>query len=179
MRPLPLPHHRTCGLPHPAVEPGGVVHRRMRKRLFSCIPFSTFLLPHPLMAPLASRGIASCRNPPAFRSTTGPVSCRCGSVRPFRNTPGESIQVVGRVCFVVLRPFAPRSFPRFFATMASADSSSTLLEEVSPGKAPRLSARIARLYLVRLSVTLDFAFPSTLIARTRPHCLFVFLRSCL
>jgi len=26
---------------------------------------------------------------------------------------------------------------------------------------------------------LDFAFPSTLIARTRPRCLFVFLRSCL
>ena len=66
------------------------------------------------------------------------------------------------VCFVVLRPFAPRGFPRFFATMASADSSSTLVEEVSPGKAPRLSARIARLYLVRLSVTLDFAFPRSL-----------------
>jgi hypothetical protein len=23
LRPLPLPHHRTCGLPHPAVEPSG------------------------------------------------------------------------------------------------------------------------------------------------------------
>ena len=23
LRPLPLPHHRTCGLPHPTVEPSG------------------------------------------------------------------------------------------------------------------------------------------------------------
>lgn len=32
---------------------------------------------------------------------------------------------------------------------------------------------------MRLSVTLDFAFPSTLIARKRPHCLFLFVRLCL
>ena len=24
LRPPPLPHHRTCGFPHPAIEPGGV-----------------------------------------------------------------------------------------------------------------------------------------------------------
>jgi len=60
------------------------------------------------------------------------------------------------VCFVVLRPFTPRGLPHFFATMASADFSPTLIEEISPGKVPRLLARIARLYLVRLSVTVGF-----------------------
>jgi hypothetical protein len=39
--------------------------------------------------------------------------------------------------------------------------------------------RLFRLYLLRLSVTLDFASTSTLIARKRPRCLFVFLRACL
>jgi len=29
LRPLPLPHHRTCGFPHPAVEPGGLRHREV------------------------------------------------------------------------------------------------------------------------------------------------------
>ena len=178
MRPLPLPHHRTCGLPHPAVEPGGVVHRRMRKKPFPAF-HSAPSLPQPLRGILVPRSGASRRNPPAFRSTTGPEGCRSCNVRPFRGASRFPLKAFGVACFVVLRPFAPGGFPHFFATMAAADSSSTLIKEVSPGKAPRLSARIARLYLVRLSVTLDFAFPSTLIARTRPRCLFVFLRSCL
>ena len=38
-----------------------------------------------------------------------------------------------------LPPFAPRALPRFFATSASADSSSALTEEVSPGKVPESS----------------------------------------
>ena len=163
MRPLPLPHHRTCGLPHPAVEPSGFNLPQDPMEHINPVAirssFSTFLLPHPLMAPLASRSVTSCRNPPALRSTADPDRCRSCYVRPFRKTVRESAKVVGMVCFVVLRPFAPHGFPRFLATMASADSSATLIGEVSPGKAPRLSARIARLYLVRLSVTVGFRVP--------------------
>ena len=158
MRPLPLPHHRTCGLPHPAVEPGGGVHRRMRKRLF-LHSIQHLLLPQPLRGILVPRSGASRRNPPAFRSTAGPEGCRSCSIRPFRSASRFPLKAFGVACFVVLRPFAPRSFPHFFATMASADSSSTLIEEVSPGKVPRLSARIARLYLVRLSVTVGCRVP--------------------
>lgn len=43
-----------------------------------------------------------------------------------------------------------------FTTMASADSCRSLNQQASPGKVHELSARAARLYLVRLSVTLGF-----------------------
>jgi hypothetical protein len=29
LRPLSLPHHRTCGFPHPAVEPGDSKRRKI------------------------------------------------------------------------------------------------------------------------------------------------------
>jgi hypothetical protein len=57
------------------------------------------------------------------------------------------------------------SFPRllryygFFATTASADFSQTLIREISPGKVLKLSARAAKLYLMRLSVTVGFRVP--------------------
>ena len=41
-------------------------------------------------------------------------------------------------------------------TMASADSCRSLNQQASPGKVHELSARVARLYLIRLSVTLGF-----------------------
>lgn len=43
-----------------------------------------------------------------------------------------------------------------FTTPASADSSTALTAEASPGKVHELSARAARLYMARLSVTLGF-----------------------
>ena len=44
----------------------------------------------------------------------------------------------------------------FFTTMASADSCVSLNTQVSPGKVHELSARAARLYLMRLLVTVGF-----------------------
>jgi len=63
------------------------------------------------------------------------------------------------VCLLVLQPFAPPGFPSFFATTASADFSQTLIREISPGKVLKLSARAAKLYLMRLSVTVGFRVP--------------------
>jgi hypothetical protein len=63
------------------------------------------------------------------------------------------------VCLLVLLPFALPSFPGFFATTASADFSNTLMLEISPGKVLKLSARAAKLYLMRLSVTVGFRVP--------------------
>jgi hypothetical protein len=51
---------------------------------------------------------------------------------------------------LVLQPFAPAALPAFFAITASADSCSTLVEQVSPGKVQNLSPRAARLYPMRL-----------------------------
>jgi hypothetical protein len=45
-------------------------------------------------------------------------------------------------------------------TMASADSYTPLSMQASPGKVHELSARAARLYLIRLSVTLGFRISS-------------------
>lgn len=62
-------------------------------------------------------------------------------------------------CLLVLQPFAPPCFQGFFATTASADFSNTLVLEFSPGKVLKLSARAAKLYLMRLSVTVGFRVP--------------------
>jgi len=62
-------------------------------------------------------------------------------------------------CLLVLRPFAPPRFRGFLATTASADFSQTLIREISPGKVLKRSARAAKLYLMRLSVTVGFRDP--------------------
>ena len=62
-------------------------------------------------------------------------------------------------CLLVLQPFAPACFQAFPATTASADFSQTLTREISPGKVLKLFARAAKLYLMRLSVTVGFRVP--------------------
>ncbi len=61
--------------------------------------------------------------------------------------------------------------------MASADFCPALTQELSPAKALILSLHSARLYLARLVWIAGFAVASTLTARTRPLCRFVFLQS--
>ncbi len=61
--------------------------------------------------------------------------------------------------------------------MASADFSPALTGQLSPGKVLILFLRAVRLYLARLVWILGFAVASTLTARTRPLCRFVFLQS--
>src|ERR1039457_6773882 len=51
---------------------------------------------------------------------------------------------------MVLRPFAPPPLRGFFANTASADFSSALTEEISPGKVQTLFPRAVWLYLMRL-----------------------------
>ena len=60
--------------------------------------------------------------------------------------------------------------------MAS-DFPPALTEEPSPGKALILFLRAVRLYLARLRMDFGFTVASTLTARTRPLCRFVFLQS--
>lgn len=56
----------------------------------------------------------------------------------------------------VLWPFAPPALPGFLTTMASADFSTALTAEISPGKVRERSARAAGLYQERHSVTVGF-----------------------
>ena len=63
---------------------------------------------------------------------------------------------------LVLRSFAPPALSGFLATTASADFSSVLTEEISPGKVQTLSPRAVRLYLVRLDDLWASLFPASL-----------------
>ena len=63
--------------------------------------------------------------------------------------------------------------------MASADFSLPLGREISPGKFPTLFPRAAWLYLMRLGGSWTSPVLSQLVARIRPLCQFVFLRSLL
>src|SRR5260370_10392738 len=76
-----------------------------------------------------------------------------------------------------LRPFAPRALPRFSATMASADSSPLSRERLPQVRCKNLSPRPVRLYPLPLRPLSDLAVARQLAARTKPHCLFLFLRS--
>jgi hypothetical protein len=67
--------------------------------------------------------------------------------------------VVSTVCLLVLQPFAPSCFQDFLTNTASADFFQSLIRKISPGKVLKLSARAAKLYLMRLSVTVGFRVP--------------------
>ncbi len=107
LRPLPLPHHRTCGLPHPAVEPSGFKlpqdpmerinpnagdGRCSRRCVRSdCAPISR---PRPHYWPVAvadpSPPVASARSPdPAGYASVARRTCADGGVSspPFTAPP--------------------------------------------------------------------------------------------
>ena len=63
--------------------------------------------------------------------------------------------------------------------MASADSSRALTPKASPSKVSALSERAVWLYLMRLGGSWTSPVLSQLVARIRPLCQFVFLRSLL
>ena len=63
LRPSPLPHHRTCGFPHPAIGTNGF----HRSGFYS---LSTHLTLEPLMLSLPSMALASTHIHQAFPITT-------------------------------------------------------------------------------------------------------------
>jgi hypothetical protein len=106
-------------------------------------------------------------------------SCRSCNALAFRCASRFRARV-SDWCFGFFGPSLHPHYRRFSATTASADFSPMLIREISPGKVLKLSARAVRLYPMRsfgnswISCSLAHSSP-----RTRPHCLFVFLRSCL
>ena len=143
----------------------------------SCIAFcreSRLALPSgpPVAARRGSTASASDLLPCLVAPTGEDLSAR-DSGPPFGLAESRS----SSFCSLVLPPFAPAALPAFLATMASADFPSALTEELSPGKTLILSLHTVRLYFVRLVWISGFTVASTLTARTRPLCRFVFLRS--
>ena len=98
-----------------------------------------------------------------------PVSTRRFQTLPVRKLPQLPLLSVAndymlrlKVITSYLDSFGPSLHPHyrdFLATTASADFSQTLIREISPGKVLKLSARAAKLYLMRLSVTVGFRVP--------------------
>jgi len=160
LRAVTLPHHRTCGFPHPAVEPGsGLAHcvlpwspMAFHSALLHFISPGAGLLPIArfLQAdPLLYSPLATCL---VVRSSLAP--------RRFRETSRSASRV--RSAGLSLGSLALRSFrlsPAFLTTTASADFCRALTPQISPSKVFNVSTRVVGLYLLRLSVTVGFRIP--------------------
>ena len=152
MRPVTLPHHRTCGFPHPAVEPSRIRSRQDRTETERLLPStSRTLLSVERFAKhrhrLAAVGLPRLHRVGPQRSRVGYRSCRA------RDSSSFIAPVFSPFSSSVLWFFGPSlqsHYRTFFATTASADFSSALTEEISPGKVRILSPRAAWLYLMRL-----------------------------
>ena len=141
LRPSALPHHRTCGFPHPAVEEGD---RSWSGRQVSCIAFFHKSRRHPGLAlhSAPSSGLHPSSNRLRRSGVATAVVTPRRFAEPARLAPSSPFSSYS----LLLRPFAPPGFPGFFATTASADFSPALTNEISPGKVLALSPRAARLY---------------------------------
>ena len=156
MRPVTLPHHRTCGFPHPAVGTCGV-----RLPLDPMASESRNGEGWRLRAQCAgslSRPSARLRGnspPPSAAAPSGPVGVAVSLfllvyatvARSTLEYAVESIPPVGR------SGGDPRSVGRYWPTytwMHWIDISPALTVEISPGKVQNLSPRAAWLYRRRL-----------------------------
>ena len=161
MRPSVLPHHRTCGFPHTAVESS-------ERSLTACSRASmkeALMFAHCVASVTPSHlGLDSAASPAtAMRIHSSPCA-----------VPQEVVAAVATP--LAFRPpsrllpqaqIAPRSRDSsslrsaclsagLFATTDSADFSHTLVFEISPGKVHVLSTRAVELYHRCPSVTVGF-----------------------
>ena len=162
LRPSVLPHHRTCGFPHTAVE-SGKLNLTVNSRV-----------------PIEGRSHHGHSLRCVSRSITPPLRLDGQPRHPGEN-PLIAVRSAARVAAAVAAPLAfrppsrlspwarcgPRSrdssFLRsarlsasLFTTTNCADFSPTLVAEISPGKMHVLSTRAAKLYRRCLSVTVGF-----------------------
>ena len=117
LRPVTLPHHRTCGFPHPAVAPRGV---KAPQAAIGGRPF-----PWQLMHRFPSRGSRRLRRwlrcfglataAPLLSSAAGGVVAAVAASRRFRRLLCRLPSVPRLVLHLMvfgLRPFAPSGFHR-------------------------------------------------------------------
>ena len=91
-RPLTLPHHRTCGFPHPAIEPSGGLPSPFRNQTM----------------PDTRTGWATSSFGPRMVSPVSRPQLSCAAASSVRSWPSQSLAWLRRV----LRPFALPSFRR-------------------------------------------------------------------
>ena len=71
LRPPALPHHRTCGFPHPAVEPSGLCPQASTEVNVHWTPSCIWVRD---AKDLATTRLAPCGNPPARTRPAAPVA---------------------------------------------------------------------------------------------------------
>ena len=115
LRPGTLPHHRTCGFPHPAVGSSGNLPSQTTR---------------PVESEHSDRLGACCPRPAVSQSRVATAVVRpCCFVRYLLFRP-----VLGLAPYVPSALGSSRLSPGLLATMASADFSSLLSEEISLGQ---------------------------------------------
>src|SRR5208283_2995755 len=162
LRTVTLPHHRTCRFQHPAVEPRSSLSVVGTRRLSLACPRS---------------GGGGCTTGPFFVGWIVIAVIASARLACLFGLSFASFFFSSALWFFGPSLLAPSE--RLFTTIASADSSKALAPEVSPSKVSALSERAVWLYLMRLGGSWTSPVPSQLVARIRPLCQFVFLRSLL
>ena len=157
MRPPPLPHHRTCGFPHPAVEPPVLRSGSSRKTMTS---------------EWTLRGRCGCTASPSEPS----VGWWPQLPRPTPSSFLSARSPDSSSSLSVLRPFAPRSFRTASTLLRSWLTSPALSRWRSPRVRTGTFCARRRTLPDASGGPWDFAVARQLVARTRPLCPFVFLR---
>ena len=157
LRPPPLPHHRTCGFPHPAVELSGGLPSPVRSQSM----------------PDTRVGWATSSLGPRLVSPEWRPQLSRSAVSSVRSRPGQSLVWLRRV----LRPFALPGFRQVSSLLRPLLTSPGL----SAGGSPRVNVCSFRSRHWALQPAVNdfsgFVFPSTLAPDSLPLCPFVFLWS--
>ncbi|UVS62249.1 MULTISPECIES: hypothetical protein [Nitrosomonas] len=107
---------------------------------------------------LASYGHASDWNPPTSRDRWA-SGCRSCNAHPRQNTPRQSTKMFKMAFFWFFSSSLQLASKASSLIRLLLTSTLNLVREISPGKVLKPSARAANLYLVRLSVTVEFRVP--------------------
>ena len=146
---MTLPHHRTCGFPHPAVEPGSgsnPLRPAMVRKPVALLPWSL----HSARLRCISSGAGLLpiarflQAGPLLYSPRADLSWKCalGSLLDcFRKLLAPLFpEFFQLVCLLVLWPFAPSGFHRLSSLLRPLLTSAAL----SPGRSPRVRCPMFR-----------------------------------
>jgi hypothetical protein len=148
LRAVTLPHHRTCGFPHPAVEPGSGFNplRPAMVKPVALLPWSLHSAPLHCISPGAgSLPIARfLQAAPLLYSPRADRSRKCDlwlAPRLFREASRSALpEFFQLVCLLVLWPFALSGFHRLSSLLRPLLTSTAL----SLGRSPRVRCPMFR-----------------------------------
>jgi hypothetical protein len=152
LRAVTLPHHRTCGFPHPAVEPGSGVNLlrpAMVMKPVALLPWS--LHSAPLRCISSGTGLLPLgrflQAGPLLYSLLPELSRKCAL--------GSLLDCFGKLLAPLFQSSSSWSVSWFFGP-SLLTSAQALARQISPSKVSNVSTRVVGLYLLRLSVTVGF-----------------------